>query len=175
MFIRNHSAERPACFRFSNSLVIPVGLDGSVLVVDEKGSLGANHAGVCMVVKLGTAFSLASRSSEGTQPGCSYADKARGAVILRRAANQRLGTSPLCPSSENCQLLSRSRALLVQLDFCLFTLFIGTSLSLLSVSKVRLVLYVSPACETKAEIKSTMEPFNNYIFDLFPPPLGVRK
>ena len=72
MVIRNHSADRPACFCFANSLAIPVDSDGSVVVVDEKGSIGANHASVYMVVKLGTAFSLASRSSEGTQPGCSY-------------------------------------------------------------------------------------------------------
>ena len=56
----------------SDSLVIPVDFDGSVVIMDEKGSLGANHAGVCMIVKLRTAFSLASRSREGTQPGCSY-------------------------------------------------------------------------------------------------------
>ena len=46
--------------------------DRSVVVVDEKGSLGANHVGVCMVVKLGTAFSLASCSIESNQPGHSY-------------------------------------------------------------------------------------------------------
>ena len=56
MVIRNHSADRPSCFLFTNSLVIPVDLDRSAIVMDEKGSLGANHAGVCMVVKLGTAF-----------------------------------------------------------------------------------------------------------------------
>ena len=47
-------------------------LEGSAVIMDEKGGLGANHAGVCMVVKLGTEFSLASRIHEGTQPGCSY-------------------------------------------------------------------------------------------------------
>ena len=69
MIIRNHSADRPACLNFTDSLIIPVDLDRSVVIMDEKGSLGANHAGVCMVVKLGTAFSLASCSREGTQPG----------------------------------------------------------------------------------------------------------
>ena len=72
MIIRNHSADRPACLNFTDSLVIPVDLDGSVVIVDEKGSLGADHAGVCMIVKLRTAFSLASRSREGTHPGCLY-------------------------------------------------------------------------------------------------------
>ena len=72
MIIRNHSADRPACLNFTDSLVIPVDLDGSVVIMDEKGSLGANHAGVCMIVKLRTAFSLASRSREGTQPVRSY-------------------------------------------------------------------------------------------------------
>ena len=72
MVIRNHRSDRPACLHFTNSLVIPVELDGYVVVVDEKGSLGANHAGVCMVIKIGMAFILASRSSEGTQPGRSY-------------------------------------------------------------------------------------------------------
>ena len=66
MIIRNHSADRPAYFNFTDSLVIPVELDGSVVIMDEKGSLGANPAGVCMVVKLGTAFILASRSREVT-------------------------------------------------------------------------------------------------------------
>ena len=72
MVIRNHSADRPSCLHFTDSLVIPVDLNRSVVVVDEKGSLGANHSGVCMVDKIGEAFSLASRSSEGTQPGPSY-------------------------------------------------------------------------------------------------------
>ena len=72
MIIRNHSAERPACLNFSESLVIPVDFEGSVVIMDEKGSLCANHAGVCMFVKLETAFSLASHSCEGTQPGRSY-------------------------------------------------------------------------------------------------------
>ena len=72
MAIRNHSADRPARFHFTESLVIPVDLDGSVIVVDEKGGLGVNHTGVCMVVKIGKAFSLASRSREATQPGHSY-------------------------------------------------------------------------------------------------------
>ena len=72
MVIRNHSADRLACFHFTDSLVIPVDLDGSVVVVDQKGSPGANHAGVCMVVNLEAALSLASHSSEGTQPGRLY-------------------------------------------------------------------------------------------------------
>ena len=72
MIILNHSADRPACLNLSNSLVIPVDFYGSVIIMDERGSLGANHAGVCMIVKLRTAFSLASRSREGTQPGRSY-------------------------------------------------------------------------------------------------------
>ena len=72
MVIRNHSSERPECFHFTESLFIPVDLDGSVVVVNEKGSLGANHAGVCMVIKLRISFSLASRSREVTQPGRSY-------------------------------------------------------------------------------------------------------
>ena len=72
MIIRNHSADRPTCLNFTDSLVIPVDLDGTVVIMYEKGSLGANHAGVCVVVKLGTAFSLASRIREGTQPGRSY-------------------------------------------------------------------------------------------------------
>ena len=72
MIIHNHSADCPACLNLSDSLVIPVDFDGSVVIMDEKGSLGDNHAGVCMIVKLRTAFSLASRSREGTQPGRSY-------------------------------------------------------------------------------------------------------
>ena len=72
MIIRNHSADRPSCLNLSDSLVIPVDFDGSVVIMDENGSLSANHAGVCMIVKLRTAFSLASRSREGTQPGHSY-------------------------------------------------------------------------------------------------------
>ena len=72
MIIRNHSADRAACLNFTDSLVIPVDLDRSVVIMDKKGSLGANHAGVCMVVKTGTAFSLDSCSREGTQPGRSY-------------------------------------------------------------------------------------------------------
>ena len=72
MIIRNHSADRPACLNFTDSLVIPVDLDGSVVIMDEKGSFAENHAGVYMVVKLGTAFSLASRSREGIQPGRLY-------------------------------------------------------------------------------------------------------
>ena len=72
MIIRNHRADCPACLNFTDSLVIPVDMDGSVVIMDEKGSLGANHAGVCMVVKLGTAFILASGRREGTQPGHSY-------------------------------------------------------------------------------------------------------
>ena len=72
MIIRNHSADRPACLNFTDSLVISVDLDGSVVIMDEKGSLGANYASVCMIVKLGTAFSLASLSREDTQPGRSY-------------------------------------------------------------------------------------------------------
>ena len=72
MIIRNHSADRPACLNFTDSLVILVDLDRSVVIMDEKGSLAANHAGVCMIVKLGTAFILASRSREGTKPGRSY-------------------------------------------------------------------------------------------------------
>ena len=99
---------------------------------------------------------------------------ARGAVIQRRAENQRLGTSTMCPISENSQFLSQSRALLVRLDFCLFTLFIGTYPSLLSVSEVGLVLSVSLVCEAKAETKAAIELFDNSIFNLFPPPLGVR-
>ena len=47
-------------------------LDGSVLIMDKKSSIGANHAGVCMVFKIGTAFSLDSRSREVTLPGCLY-------------------------------------------------------------------------------------------------------
>ena len=66
------SADRPACLNLSDSLVIPVDFDGSVVIMDEKGSLGANYTGVCMVVKLGTAFSLASRSRKDTQPGILY-------------------------------------------------------------------------------------------------------
>ena len=72
MIIRNHSTDRPACLNFTDSLIIPVDLDGSVIIMDEEGSLGAKHAGVCMIVKLGTAFSFASCSREGTQPGRSY-------------------------------------------------------------------------------------------------------
>ena len=72
MVIRNHSADRPECLNLTESLVIPVDLDGYVVIIYEKDSLGSNHAGVCMVVKLGTAVSLASRSREGTQPGRSY-------------------------------------------------------------------------------------------------------
>ena len=72
MIIRNHSADRPACLNLYESLVITVEFDGSVVIMDEKGSLGANHAGVCMIVKLRTAFSLASRSRDGTQPGRLY-------------------------------------------------------------------------------------------------------
>ena len=52
MVIRNHSADRPSCLHFTDSLVIPVDLNRSVVVVDEKGSLGANHSGVCMVDKI---------------------------------------------------------------------------------------------------------------------------
>ena len=39
MIIRNHSAERPACLNFSEPLVIPVDFEGSVVIMDEKGSL----------------------------------------------------------------------------------------------------------------------------------------
>ena len=66
MVISNHSADCTTCFLFADSLVIHMDSDRSVVVLDEKGSLGANHSGVCMVVKLGTAFGLASCSSEGT-------------------------------------------------------------------------------------------------------------
>ena len=69
MTIRNQSSDHPTCLNFTDSLVIPVDLDGSVVIMDEKGNISANHAGVCMVVKLGTALSLASRSHEGTQTG----------------------------------------------------------------------------------------------------------
>ena len=72
MIIRNHSANRPACLNFTNSLVILVELDGSVVIMDERGSIGAKHAGICMVVKLGTVLSLASRILEGTHPDCLY-------------------------------------------------------------------------------------------------------
>ena len=99
---------------------------------------------------------------------------AHGAVIHQRAANQQIGTSPLCPSSKNSQFLCRSRALLVQLDFCLFALFIWASLSLLYMYEVGSVLSVSPFCEAKAEIKAGLECFDNSIFNFFPPPLGVR-
>ena len=93
----------------------------------------------------------------------------RGAVIHRRAANPRLRTSNLYPSSENSQFLLRSRALLVRLDFCLFTLFIGTSPSLIYVSEVGSVLSISPVCESKAKTKAAIERFENSIFNLFPP------
>ena len=66
MIIRNHGADRLAWLFFTDSLVIRMDLDGSFVVVYEKGSLGANHAGVCMVFKLGKSFSLASHRSEGT-------------------------------------------------------------------------------------------------------------
>ena len=62
----------------------------------------------------------------------------------------------------------------MQLDFCLFTLFIETSSSLLYVSEVGLVLSVSPVCEAKTETKAAIEHFDNYIFNLFPPQLGVH-
>ena len=95
---------------------------------------------------------------------------ARGAVIHRQAANQRIGNSPLCLSSKNGQFLRRSRAILVRLDFYLFALFIGTSLSFLFVTEVGSVIYVSPVCEAKAETKAAIERFDNSIFNLFPPP-----
>ena len=72
MIIRNHSADRPACLNLTDSLVMPVDLDGSVVIMDAEGSLGANHTGVCMIAKLRTAFSLASLSCKGTQPVRSY-------------------------------------------------------------------------------------------------------
>ena len=70
--MRNHITDCLACLNFTDFLVIPVDLDRSVIIMDEKGSLGANHAGVYMVVKLVTSFSLDSRSREGTQPGHLY-------------------------------------------------------------------------------------------------------
>ena len=101
----------------------------------------------------------------------SMAATARGDVIHRRAAEQRLGTSPLWPSCENIQFLRQVRALLVQLEFCLFTLFLSSP-SLLSVSEVGSVPSEYPACEAKAETKSAIERFDNSIFNLFLSPLG---
>ena len=125
-----------------------------------------------MVVKLGTAFIWIVVAVRAPSLAICMAATAREDVIHWRAANQRLGTSPLCPSSDNSQFLRRSRALLVQLELCLFALFIGTSPSLLSVSKVGSVLSVSPVCEAKSETKAAIEHFENSIFNLFPPPLG---
>ena len=72
MILRNHRSDPLECLNFTNSLIIPVDLEGFIVIMDEKGSLGANHEGVCMVVKLRTAFSLASRRRECTHPGRSY-------------------------------------------------------------------------------------------------------
>ena len=92
----------------------------------------------------------------------------RRAVIHRRAAEQRLGISPLWPSCENSQFFCQVRALLVLLEFCLFALFLSSP-SLLSVSEVGPVPSESPACEAKAETKVAIERFDNSIFNLFPP------
>ena len=98
---------------------------------------------------------------------------ARGAVIHRRAADQRLGTGPLWPIRENSQFLHRVRALLVRLDFYIFALFLSSP-SLLSMSEVGSVPSKSPDCESKDETKAAIERFDNFIFNLFPPPLGGR-
>ena len=92
-----------------------------------------------------------------------------GDVIHQRAAEQRLGISPLWPSHENSQFLRQFSALLVRLDFCIFALLLSSP-SLISVSEVGLVPSESPACEAKAETKAAIERFDNYIFPLFPPP-----
>ena len=102
------------------------------------------------------------------------ADTTRGAVIQWRAANQRLGTCPLCPSIQNSQFLLRSRALFVRLYLCIFALFIRSYLSFLSVSGIGLVLFVSLVCEAKSKTIAAIELFDNSIFNFFPPPLGVR-
>ena len=101
MIIRNHSADHTAYLNFTDSLIIPVDLDGSVVIMDNKGSLGANHAGVCMVVKLGTAFSLDGRSQEGTQPSRLYGSYGlRGCYPPARSITRARNQSPVADLRE---------------------------------------------------------------------------